>query len=244
MRLYSIIGFSGLLLASNITYSAMPAYGWYGGVFAGPSYATNQANFSFRNPFTGNIATGNLSYDVLANGGLQVGYRCEHFHVEGELVYNANYYNKLSFDDITFTNNSHGSGPRIKGYVSFLAGFINGYFDLFAGGNDTCFSPYVGLGIGYAGIQNNPKLRCRGADPICDNFINLPQQKESAGAAMGQGIIGLNYWLDDFSSIALDYRYISTLSRSRSGNVTSINNAQLQVQTLNFVFNFAFDGIY
>jgi opacity protein-like surface antigen len=234
MNFFSKGSIAGLVLASGVVFAAEPAEGWYAGFFAGPSYAPS-VNFNINNPFSTNPLWGKLTYDVLANGGGQVGYRCYKFRYEGELVFNTNNFDSLSINNFTIGNNQGARGLSIKGSTSLLAGLFNAYYEFYDEDySETKFVPYVGLGIGYAYVRN--KLDFYYNSPQFNRvfLLNSNNNSESSSAAIGQGILGLSYFFNDNVSLGTDLRYMSTRKITRF-------DSRVEAVTWNFLMNFSFD---
>lgn len=244
MTIFSKIGLTSLMLASGVASAYQPAMGWYAGLMGGVSYAPG-INFTVLNPLAVYFPPASnftslpvkLTYNVLGNGGVQVGYRCDKFRVEGELNFNTNSYNKLQVGPFTIGSNSNIQGLYLNGHNNLYAGFINGFFDIYDEENtDTTWVPYVGLGIGYARVQSSIDFYA--------NFTNIPNPirnrqiftaKASTSAPIGQAILGINYFFSDELSIGTDLRYMSTRN-------IRLLDSRYSVGTWNLVLNYSFDN--
>ncbi|MGQ3890660.1 outer membrane protein [Legionella sp. CNM-4043-24] len=234
MNIYSKLGLTGLMLASGIASAYQPAQGWYAGLMGGFSYAPS-TSFSISNPFVAFFPEfasipAKLSYNVGGNAGAQLGYRCDKFRVEGELNYNFNSYDRLRIGYFTIGSSHNVQGLNLSGHSNMYAGFINGFFDIYDEENmDTTWVPYVGLGIGYARVQNS-------IDFFIHNYqLNFLTAKASSNEPIGQAILGLNYFLSDNTSLGWDFRYMSTRK-------LDYLNSRFEVVTGNLVFNYSFDN--
>lgn len=249
MNYYSRAALFGLLLMNSSAFSANPVLGWYGGFIAGVSRVPNVSNIIYVDPNLALTANAALSYKVLGGGGGQIGYRWEKFRVEGEVLYNVNYFNQLQLTnlsvggiplpDVTFKNSTRTSQPRITGSTYFVAGMFNAFYDFYTRGSDSEWSPYLGLGLGYATAKSHMNFPCNIAQ---HQLCSLLEVSDSSSAAMGQGIIGVSYWADDFTAVALDFRYMTTNKINLSDNNISSNQYKIQAYTLNLVLNFTFDS--
>ncbi|MDP1604815.1 MAG: outer membrane beta-barrel protein [Legionella sp.] len=245
MNFLSKCGIAGLMFASSGVFAAEPAMGWYAGIFAGPSFAPSR-KFDIYSPFfTTTPLLGKLSYGVLANGGGQLGYRCNKFRFEGELVYNANNFDELTVNGFTITNNQERPGLSIRGKTSFTAGLFNAYYEFYDEDySETQFVPYIGLGVGYAHIRNTLDFYYYSPYYYINRavLINRNRNSESTNSAIGQAIIGINYFFNDSISLGTDFRYMSTGSiGTLDSRITSRNTSRVQVGTWNFLLNFSFD---
>lgn len=274
---------SGLLLIQQ-AYSAavVPQSGFYGGLFGGAGYVqdivftnffgynpTNVINSSLTWPIQKTLFapplprfSTELDYKVLGNGGLQIGYRCNHFRIEGEGLYAYAGINKLIFNNLilnypfslqlsnsfpVFSNyriNSLSSSLflNVRGNTSLYGGLINAYYEFYApDGGDVDIVPYVGAGIGYGLMQTTARFYFNGQQflqpltpPYSISNIIFNNNTESDSTHIYQGIVGLSYFLDDFTAVGTDLRLM------RTGNIKTVNE-KLNITTLNVNVNFSFD---
>lgn len=226
---------AGLVLASSASMAVIPASGWYAGLMVGGSYAPS-TNFNIPDPFVAYFPAyasipAKLSYNILANGGLQVGFRCENFRVEGELNFNSNSYDRLRIGYYTIGSSHNVQGLNLSGHTSLYSGFINGFYDFFNEENtDTTWVPYLGLGVGYARVQSTVDFFYQNTQL---NFLTF---KSNNNAPIGQAIAGLSYFLNDEWSMSGDVRYMSTR------NIRQLDS-RFSLVTLNFLVNYAFDTV-
>lgn len=283
MNFFSKLSVVGLIMASSTAFAVEPAMGWYAGLFAGPSYApetdfrftqnaaaipfnvgTTPYNLVVRTPASG----ASITYGVFVNGGLQLGYRCNKFRYEGELLVDSNSISKLRYNSLivselytgnfpsipytlvetdisnpnfTLTNKTARNDFFIRGNTTLTGAFFNAYYEFYDQDYSyTRIVPYVGLGIGYASINNMLSLYYNTYlyNPTTGGFysrdILLARTSNSTSTPMGQGIIGLNYFFSDTMSIGTDFRYIST------NKIKSIDS-KYQTYTWNFLINYTFD---
>lgn len=253
LRYLSIAGL-GLVLTSFSTYAVIPANGWYAGLFAGVSYKPGvRPRFITTNPLNGFPIynyNGSLSYNGGGIGGGQIGYRLCNFRLEGELAYNYSPYQKLQYNNITIkrhystlyapivpilNNKYYIDNVRLSGHTSFGAGFINLYYDIFDEDDDPTWIPYLGLGVGYATLQNSLTIETlsTATAPVLPSTQTNHIFKTNTNSVIGQAIIGLSYYYSDELFFGLDYRYLST-------NTIPKFQTRAQVHTLNLGFNYTF----
>jgi opacity protein-like surface antigen len=107
------------------------------------------------------------------------------------------------------------------------AGLFNVYYDIFNTDEyETNFIPYIGLGIGYGGVQNQLKYYY--------NQVEFLNDKVSTGTAIGQAILGINYFFDESWSLGTDFRYMVTQK-------IQPYDQRFKIITWNFVLNYTFD---
>lgn len=218
----------GTFLLNTATFAANPAPGLYAGIMGGGSYSP-RLNFAIVNPFTGVYTPGKLGYKAGGNGGGQLGYRICKFRLEGEVNFNYIPFDKLTISNFYIRNNVPVYGVGMKGETQFIAGLFNAYYEMYQpDGSIYGLVPYVGVGVGFANVQSRAKFYFNQV------LIAGSQEKDSNSTAIAQAILGASYFLDDFTTVGLDVRYIG----SRRINVL---NERLQVLTLNVILNFSFD---
>ncbi len=207
-----------LLMINGQLFAVNPVNGFYGGVFLGPTYAPN-ATFTVETPFSPLSMDGTVHYSIIGNIGGQAGYRFNHFRVEGELFANYNTFKTLKVGDITFnTPYPYYSNITMKGSTTTGAIMANVFYDFYTLGQTVYWSPYLGLGIGYSYIQNTVSFYNANVE-----YPSLGQTQSSTHPA-GQFIIGLGYFLDDFTTVGLDYRYFTTEAASPFNSRTALNS--------------------
>lgn len=193
---------------------------------------------------------GELSYRVGGGGGGQIGYRHCNFRFEGELLFNYNNYDKLTIDGLTLKTHQQQAiilssptstatiAPTIDGHTDFGAAFLNLFYDFFDEDNDPTWVPYVGLGIGYAYVQDKLSITYPitiTTPPVSTTTsVQRLTVKDSTSTPIAQAIIGISYFYNDDTSFGMDYRYLTTRT------IDSLD-ARLKVHTLNFNFNYSFD---
>ena len=209
-----------------------PEPGLYGGVILGGTFA-KKTTTNITNPITNNNVVSTLDYSGFGNFGGQIGYRINDFRVELEGLYNHAPYDKITFTTANETfilkSKQIANTLTMKGNTDLITGMVNAYFDFFPFvGSQSNFVPYIGGGAGYANVRNKIKLY-QGKNVISGSNVS-----ENKGTFIAQAIAGASYFLDDFTTISVDYRFLST------GRVSPFNN-RTQINSINLLFNGAFD---
>lgn len=233
MKALKTVFTAGLCLLSQSLLAANPLKGWYAGLVFGGAYP-NGVHFTATNPFTNMPVSNTLSYSLGGSIGGQLGYRCDQFRVEIEGLFNSDPYSKLTIGDnlvIKRYDTAIGGIPvHLKGNTQIYTGILNGYYDFYQMDSEMNFVPYVGLGVGYAYTSNQFKLYNFGEPVFYTDKTN--------SSALGQAIVGAQYFVDDTVSVGLDYRFIAL---SNLGIQNSSTN-HFFLNTLNLSFNFAFES--
>ncbi|OGV49337.1 MAG: hypothetical protein A3F46_10990 [Legionellales bacterium RIFCSPHIGHO2_12_FULL_42_9] len=220
-----LTGAIGLLLASSASFSLNPTSGWYVGLVGGGTDAPT-VNWNVVNPIDNSVDKAEISYLIGGNGGAMLGYRTCNLRVELEAFANDNKFKQIQLDNFTLGTAEGPFGLHMSGYTYFISGIVNAIYEFYQAGSDrTNFVPYLGLGIGYAYTQSGLKFS--------SNITTLDSATTSRNAGIAQGIAGLNYFIDDFAAVGIDYRYM-VLSKT-----TSVSN-YFQPQTINLSFTYAF----
>lgn len=231
-----------LLLACTSSYALNPVEGLYAGIFIGGSKA-NGLKFNAIHPFgldatVNTFSTLQINYSTFGQIGGQVGYRCEPWRVELEPFYNSSPYNTVTIDGVKITklgnpkHNNIPTGLKMKGQTNTWGLMLNGYYDAFELFDGSNFVPFVGLGFGYANIQNGVEFYYNNT-LIANSKISLHDNEYA-----GQILIGVNYYLDDFTMFGLDFRYFATRPIEFS---PGINKQRFQFPSINLSFNGSFD---
>ena len=231
------ITFFGLILGHNLAYALNPVSGLYGGIILGGSYSPDttiifNAPASLSTSCPNNLCipnvVGDLSYSGYGNIGGQIGYRFNKFRVEIEPVVNYNPYQDISVGNVEYTSPKSSSGVRFEGSTTTAMLMVNGFYDFYLDGGSSDWVPYVGAGIGYAYLKNEIKFYCNNQSIACTNI------SETTSTSALQGILGLAYYMDDYTWFGLDYRYIAT------GSSEMLNSSNVQVHTINLSFSGSF----
>lgn len=218
-----------LILANTTVYALNPVPGWYAGIILGASYIptlnlTVPASLSSTNEITGS-----LSHNVLGNIGGQMGYRCNNFRLEIEGLYNNNPLDVLKIGGVTINSPSTSSGLRLQGDTNIGAGFANGYYDFFSPDGSSNLVPYIGAGAGYAYVKSQIQFYNN------DILVSSGDLSNSTSGIVGQAIIGMSYFLDDFTTFGLDFRYFT------SAKTQEVTNSRIQFYSINAIVSGAFD---
>jgi opacity protein-like surface antigen len=230
MNGFKVTSSIGLLLASTACFSLNPAQGWYVGMVGGGTYAP-KIDFKLKNPIDHKNNKSTASYLFGGNGGAMLGYRLCNFRLEFEALVNDNKLQQLKVGEFTFGNQPNKQHVRVSGYTYFISGLVNGIYEFYQPESErTNFVPYLGLGLGYANLQSKQSFE---KEPLYSASFNLDTITESRSAGIAQAILGLNYFMDDFAAVGIDYRYMII---SKSGYATNY----FQPQTINLSFTYAF----
>lgn len=233
-----------LMACSLSTFAINPVEGWYAGLYLGVSLPPS-TTFNVVTPFEQlPVADTTLSYSVMGGIGGEVGYRCDHLRGEGQILYNNNPFNTLTINNSIQINGSRTITPTetyplsMQGQTNTLGLMANAYYDFYTLTQDNVarIVPYAGLGIGYAYVKSNIEFKEDGV-PVANGSASA-----NFDSAAAQAIVGSNYFLDDFTTLGLDFRYFSTLKNTQKGP-QGVNNLTTRAQfySINLVFNGAFD---
>ncbi len=239
---------SSLLVSPTVFALNNPIQGFYAGIMAGISHGPSNNGVIFeedRTRFTGTVTYSSVG----GGGGAMLGYKLSHFRLEGEILYNRISTGPLEVDPGGCTLESPnvltpsgfcppapaGAFDRFQakalGYSGSSAvtyGIGNLYYDFFTPNSNTNVVPYIGLGVGMAQIRNF-------SDFINTNNLNSHGSNVTFTTSVAQGILGLSYFMDDFTWAGMDLRYITTKSLPEMGD------RRYGLTSLNFTINFAFD---
>jgi len=223
-----------LITGSSIAYALNPIQGIYGGLLGEVSHGSN-TTFGFDG------YSGEIKLNLLGGGGAgYIGYRMQNFRLEGEILYNRIGYDALTVGSCNIQsptvltpvgqcpNEFYAEGLGFNGSTAAIYALFNFYYDFVTYGNEDRVVPYLGLGLGGARIKNS------------SNFTNTVQMT-SAGSSVNtngvaaQGILGVSYYLDDFTWAGMDYRYLS------ANSVNNFMQGRYTINTINFNINFSFD---
>lgn len=205
---------------------------------------------------------------VGGGAGASLGYKINMFRVEGELLFNINNYEEYKTGSCTLIS-PNAVGPRgegctypiyenlwglgFKGNKMDFYGLINGFVDfnfLFSDPNINII-PYLGLGLGGAFMRSHAEFRSNKYAPIPYPFPSSPPavspkisiDSNQSGLAV-QGIVGVSWYLDDFATIGVDFRYIAAVNSNNlniDNPVKSVGISQFGISTINLTFTFALE---
>jgi opacity protein-like surface antigen len=241
-RLIQFSMISSLLLSAQAS-ALNPIGGFYGGIMAEVSHGPSNEEVYFLEDDL--LFHGTVDYQPLSGGGGGfIGYKYNHFRLEGEILYNRISTGPLTVGSCTLESPNvqtpTGTCPTpeydhfqakalgYSGSSSAVYGLVNAYWDFFSYTGETFVVPYVGVGVGRAQIKNGNNFI---------NTVNLYSHGHTVTTTSNayQGILGLGYYMDDYTWASMDYRYLSTQNTS-----TLVDNSYA-LNTLNFTINFAFD---
>jgi len=247
MRKHALLIGIACLAANSASLAFNPVQGWYAGGIGLVSYAPS-LTFDVATNQNSTTVQGEIDYRVGGGGGGLIGYRCAPWRLEGEVVFNINTYSRLTVGGVEIkrlNDSNQTSALTLKGETYYIAGMINAYYDLYQVqfSRDSQIVPYVGIGAGYAELENEIKFYNQGVLVSSPTTVTIngttlivsSTSKESSSEAALQFIIGAQYFADDFTSVGIDYRYFTT------GKLTN-SNERFVVHTANLTLNFAFDS--
>lgn len=239
MKQFLSFGFISSIAFSSSLFALNPIPGAYGGMMAQVSRGPSTRPIDFNHDNLSFLGTVNYS-QLGGGGGAFVGYRIQNVRLEGEILYNRVSYSSLKIGSCTLQSptvetptghcpQDHFQQDRVgfNGSTATLYGLFNGYYDFFSYGSENTVIPYLGLGIGQARIKNS------------SNFVNTTTQASRGGSSTisslaAQGILGVSFYIDDYTWAGIDYRYLTT------NGLTDFGNGRYGISTLNFNINFSF----
>ena len=240
--------FSALSLATCITTPAQAA-GMVQGLYAGLMGSVSSTSSTQTNVFGPRpvpfVVPGEVSYSIGGGGAFQLGYRYDHYRLEGELLGNYNGVKKLDLPGLVIKKRSDNLQQNIAvgGESILFAGFINAIFDASSAQSAGEYSPYIGLGIGFTSVSSNVSYWVDSTgDGKADVRAGTALDQSSSGLA-GQAILGISYALDAYTTIGVDARYIAGASSNKNNGdttTTNNNNSRYGVGMINFMFNVSF----
>jgi len=199
----SVFYISLLLIISTICSAATAIDGLYSSLFAGFAYIPNNVN-STQNT----IYYSDTGYRPGYAGGGSFGYKSNPFRYEGEVTYlNAN---------LKYFSENYQRQTQVGGYNNGILAMANIFYD--APGLIEEFTPYLGLGIGYAWL--NVKM---------DNSETDTSYKITTTPFGYQGMAGLTYNFAENYALNVGYRYMATLHNNNLGRSFQINLANVGV---------------
>lgn len=257
-------GLITIVLSSTVVHALNPTRGWYAGLIAGGSKPP-VIDFDLRSPIDLrselsplNLRTGQgeLTYSVLGNVGGQLGYRMKQFRVEGEFLYNNNPYKHLKLGALDIPNAGSPATTiqqlsiesrtltqpfTFSGYTRTFAVMLNGFYDFYIPHYTEHVVPYVGLGIGYEQVKNSIAFFNNGNSGTSFATSNSSGFHQDINNFAAQGIVGLSYFVTDYTSFSFDYRYLSSTRTNQAEKRFNSFSTRPQIYSVNFVFNSAFN---
>jgi len=230
MNHFSRFSITSLMVVSSAVFASEPAEGWYAGLMLGISYAPSiKSTVHVTSPFFTTSLPAKLTYKVLGNFAGQVGFRCRKFRYEVELDFNTNKFSKLTVGALSLSSKKDIFGLSMKGSTSTVSGILNAFYEFYDEDySETKFVPYVGLGIGYAHVENKLNLYHDGT-----KLMNTTHTK-SSNAPLAQAILGISYFFTNNISLGTDLRYLST------NNIKDFHS-RVSFGSWNLIMNFSFD---
>jgi len=129
---------------------------------------------------------GHLEYEMGLYTSAAIGVDFGQFRAEGEIGYAASDYEE--------TNSMLRRYGAYDGEVTSSSVMLNGYFDA---ENNSRFTPYVGLGFGFASIDFT----------YVNNRLNENSMKDDDLVLAHQVMVGLEFEINPSVSICAEYRY-------------------------------------
>lgn len=129
---------------------------------------------------------GHLEYDMAMYTSAALGVDFGQFRVEGEIGYAAS--------DFEETNRTLRRAGAYDGEVTSSSVMLNGYFDA---ENNSRFTPYVGLGFGFASVDFT----------YVNNRLDENAVKDDDLVLAHQVMVGLEFELNSSVAICAEYRY-------------------------------------
>jgi opacity protein-like surface antigen len=222
------------------------------------------------------ISNAKIIFQPVGGGtGISLGYKLNQFRLEGEFFVNYNSYKQLQFNNTFTTVDDLGQpisisgtctlqSPSVtsptgacfpgatdnylafKGYNLVLDGFFNVFFDFWFNDPTITVVPYIGGGIGW-GLTKNTVTFQNNTFYTNGNTLYSFTASETHSNIAAQGILGVYYYMDDFTTLGLDFRYISTF-HSNNANATTVNSIfgfpSAGIATINITVNFVLENVF
>jgi opacity protein-like surface antigen len=194
-----------------------------------------------------------ISYRFGGGVGAQFGYRWCGIRLEGEGLLDYTNFRHIDINGYRFgkkivtvpvTNPLTGATATsiafpysMSGHVAVGALLLNALYDIYNHqGNDVTWFPYLGLGIGYAYIQNKWIININHPDGTGNLvYTSVLSVNKNDSTPLLQGILGVGYQMDDFFSVFADYRYLTSKQLSSTDD-------RLSFHTFNLGFNYWMDA--
>lgn len=245
------LGLLSQLVCATQLYALNPVEGFYGGLLGEISHGPSNSDVIFTEDSL--LFHGKVGYSsVSAGAGFMLGYKINHLRGELEFLMNRISTGPVTVGTCTIQNQNivtptglcpaseydHFKAKALgySGSSTAMYGFFNAFWDFFSYEGSSVLVPYVGLGIGQSSVKNE------------SNFVSTNtsyshgQSIINKGSAM-QGIVGISYYMDDFTWATMDFRYLSSKPKQNQNTGLDINLpvSNYILSTLNFTINFAFD---
>ena len=213
-----------------------PVEGVYFGGVLGATYMTNLSNITSPNPFTLHLSG---KPNMGLTGGFQFGYRFKkNFRVEAEYFGTYDKVHELTVKTTTGTANIPSSSDyttsdsNIHTPMAFMA---NIFFDYIIKDGTTYSKhvPYIGVGYGIAKINTYFAFHTNKPNTSTLKSVLLDG---SENVNVAQLVIGYSQFLDDYTSVGIDYRL------RRYSKVKAFNEG-FNKHVIAFTFKSALTGI-
>lgn len=251
MKQFLKIGLLAPLFLSTSAFALKPIDGFYGGLVGEMSHGPSNEEIYFHEG--GQKFHGTVDYSPVSGGaGFMLGYKFRHLRGEGEFLFNRISTGPLTVGTCTIESPNvvtptgictpgtyDGFEAKALGYSgnsTAIYGLFNAYWDFYSEEGHSDLAPYLGIGAGMASIKNG------------SSFINTITgyshgQTHQTSSIAYQGIVGVSYFMDDFTWCSMDYRFLTT---NRKANTTTDLSATLPsktylLNTFNLTINAAFD---
>ena len=200
--LVSVLG----LAITGSAIAATPFSGWYSTVLGGVSYLPNNVSIFGRS---------NADYDMGYTAGGAVGYKSGPIRYQGEVMYMHAETNAFNL----FTVPQSGVGGDSDA-ISAIASIFYDFDDM-----SESFSPFLGLGIGYAHVSS--ELNATGP-------VAITAFKATDNVFAYQATAGITYNFEENAAFTLAYRYLGT---TKADNLGKSFQASLATLGLSYRFN-------
>ena len=192
----------GTIMVAAIAAAASPARAaegdWYASVYGGGVFLEDANNVGNSNPLDFNSST-KMGYNARAAIGV---YRAPQVRVEGEIGYRRASLDKLSITNDAGLGTAAGMAPltgstSASGHTTAISAMLNAYYDYDTG---SAWRPYIDAGVGAARLSM--KNVVTSGVPVVDAYDTV--------FAYQLGL-GLGYEVTKSLTLAVEYRYFTTL---------------------------------
>jgi opacity protein-like surface antigen len=240
---------SSLLFGITSSYAVNPVQGLYLGLIGEMSKGPSTHEEVFIE--SGAIFTGTVNNNPIGGGGgLVLGYRYNQFRIEAEGLYNLIGSDTMAISNCTLQSptvltptpydssicsqdNFYENRLGFNGSVSVIYGLINVVYDIIDYESDKNIFPYVGAGIGFASLKNQVNFVQTVIPP--NNSPNSHGTSTLFSSTAAQAILGVGYFMDDYTWAGIDYRYLTINTLENYGN------SRYAINSINFNVNLSFD---
>ena len=199
--LVSVLG----LALSGASIAATPVSGWYMAALGGVGYLPNNVSI---------LGVNGADYDTAYNAGGALGYKSGPIRYEAEVIYMRG--------DAKAFNLAAVAQTGVSGDSEATAAMANIYYDF--DDMSESFSPFIGLGIGYAHLSTT--LNATGPTAVT-TF------KASDNVFAYQGTVGMTYNFSENAAFTLAYSYLGTDKADNMGK-----SFQAHLGTLGLLYRF------